>query len=64
VNGISDEVLIAIVLDRLRGFNGGAFQCEENSHAITYLEEGMLWLQRRTARRQSEGIEGTHQVNP
>ena len=64
VNGITDESLIAIVLDRLRGFNEGRFRCRENSLAITHLEEGLMWLQKRAVRRQNEGIEGTHKLTP
>jgi hypothetical protein len=64
INGITDEVLIAIVLDRLRGFNAGAFRCAENTRAIDHFEQGLNWLRERTARRQAEGIEGTHQVKP
>jgi hypothetical protein len=62
LNGISDEALIAIVIDRLEGFNTGPFRCRENSLAITNLEQALMWLQKRTAGRQRRGVEGTHQV--
>jgi hypothetical protein len=45
--GITDETLVAIVIDRLEGFNTGPFRCRENSLAITKLEEAMYWLRRR-----------------
>ena len=59
-NGVSDEALIAIVIDRLRGFQSGPFSCRENALALTKLEEAMHWLNHRTADRQIHGVEGTH----
>ena len=61
-NGISDEALLAVVIDRLEGFNSGPYRCRENSLAITHLEEAMHWLNHRTASRQRRGVEGTHAV--
>jgi hypothetical protein len=63
VNGITQEALLAIVLDRLRGFQGGKFACRENALAITKIEEGMPWLHSRTMSRMRKGIEGTHPMN-
>lgn len=62
VNGMSDEALIAIVIDRLQGFNEGAFRCRENSLAITKLEEALMWLQARTRDRVARGVEGRAQA--
>ena len=58
VNGISNEALLAIVIDRLRGFQSGKFACRENAVALTKLEEGMMWLQKRTRDREARGVEG------
>ena len=58
-NGITDEALIAVVIDRLRQFNAGELRCRENSLAITKLEEAMLWLLARSYRRVARGVEGT-----
>lgn len=57
-NGISNESLIAIVIDRLECFNDGPFRCRENSLAITALEEALHWMHHRTMKRQSLGLEG------
>ena len=57
-NGISDEALIAIVIDRLRGFQSGPFSCRENALALTKLEEAMMWLDHRTRDRMARGVEG------
>ena len=58
VNGCQNEDLIAIVIDRLQGFQSGDFNCRENAIAITKLEEAMLWLNKRTNDRISRGVEG------
>ncbi len=58
VNGITNEVLIAVVLDRLRGFQSGQFANRDNALAITYFEEGLGRLQRRTRDRIARGVEG------
>jgi hypothetical protein len=61
VNGITNEALLAIVLDRLRGFQESPFKCRENAVAITKLEEAMMWLHKRTLDRERRGVEGTNQ---
>ena len=62
VNGCHNEDLIAIVIDRLQGFQSGDYSCRENALALTKLEEAMHWLNHRTAARQARGVEGTHTV--
>lgn len=61
VNGITQEVLLAIVADRLRSFQAGSFACRENALALTKIEEAQHWLQQRTIARMRRGVEGTHQ---
>ena len=61
VNGITNEALLAIVIDRLRGFQTSRFSCRENALALTKLEEAMMWLHKRTLDRERRGVEGTHQ---
>lgn len=61
VNGCHNEDLIAVVIDRLQGFQKGDFACRENAIAITKLEEALMWLNKRTADRVRRGVEGTHQ---
>lgn len=62
VNGITQEVLLAIVSDRLRSFQAGPFACRENALALTKIEEAQHWLQQRTLARMRRGVEGTHTV--
>lgn len=61
VNGITEEALLAIVLDRLRGFQRGPLSCRENACAITKFEEGLHWLLARAIDRARRGVEGTLQ---
>ena len=62
VNGISNEALLAIVEDRLKGFQGGPYACRENAIALTKIQEAMHWLHHRTREREARGVEGTHSV--
>lgn len=61
-NGLTHEVLLAIVEDRLLGFQSGAFACRENAVALTKIQEAMMWLKKRTNDRLARGVEGTHTV--
>ena len=61
VNGVTHEVLLAIVADRLRSFQAGPYACRENALALTKLEEAQHWLHSRTRARMDRGVEGTHQ---
>jgi hypothetical protein len=61
VNGLTQEVLLAIVCDRLRSFQAGPFACRENALALTELEEAQHWLHSRTLARMRRGVEGTHE---
>ena len=58
VNGISNEALLAIVEDRLRGFQSGEYACRENEVALYKIQEAMMWLQKRTRDRVARGVEG------
>ena len=68
-NGAFVEDVITAVLKRLEFYQKGddystgppgKFFCRENALAIDRLEECLHWLQARTARRELEGMEGTH----
>lgn len=72
-NGLTNEALAAIIIDRLRGAqykrnpdgsydfaSRGEFACRENACSLTHFEEGLMWLQKRTRDRQAAGIEGKH----
>lgn len=61
VNGLTQEALLAIVEDRLIGFQSGQYACRENAVALTKIQEAMMWLQKRTRDRIARGVEGTHE---
>lgn len=58
VNGVTQEILLAIVIDRLRSFQNGPFSCRENAIALTKCEEALHWLHSRTLDRMRRGVEG------
>lgn len=60
-NGITNEALLAVILDRMRSWQEGEFKCRENAIAITHLEEALMWMQKRTRDRMARGVEGTYQ---
>ena len=60
VNGLTNEVLLEIVADRLRGFQDGEYRCKEKACVLTHIEEAQHWLQQRTIERMRRGVEGTH----
>jgi len=62
VNGVTHEALLAIVADRLRSFQKGAYSSKANACALTHIEEALHWLHSRTIERMRRGIEGTHAV--
>lgn len=62
INGLTHEVLLEIVADRLRSFQKGPYACKANACALTHIEEAQHWLQQRTLERMRRGVEGTHTV--
>lgn len=59
VNGVTQEVLLAIVIDRLRSFQAGPYACQENAEALRHAERSLWWLKARTFARVERGVEGT-----
>lgn len=62
-NGAFVETVLRAALQRIEYYNEGQFRCRENSLAATKVEEALLWLGARTARREAENVEGTHEGN-
>ena len=58
-NGLTIEVLIAVLCDRLQGFQNSPFACERNARALHHLNAAKLELNLRTLERLSAGKEGT-----
>lgn len=62
VNGCQNEDLLAIVVDRLEGFQSGTFSCRENAIALTHIQTALMWLNKRTSDRHNRGVEGKSEV--
>ena len=61
-NGLTHEVLLAILIDRLEGFQSGQYACQENADALGLLKSAQCLLKSRTEKRLARGVEGTHTV--
>lgn len=59
-NGVTEQVLLSIVADRLRSFQTGDFPCEENKNALLAVKEALNALKERERDRMSRGVEGKH----
>jgi serine/threonine protein phosphatase PrpC len=62
VNGITHEALLAILCDRMRGFQAGPYASADNAEALDHMMAAQTALQRRTLARMARGVEGTHTV--
>lgn len=57
-NGVTQEALLAVVIDRLRSFQNGPYPSADNADALNHCEAALAALQRRTRTRLSQGVEG------
>jgi hypothetical protein len=62
LNGITNETLLAVLIDRMKSFQAGPYSCRENAIALTHMEDAMHWLHHRTHNRVHRGVEGTSKV--
>ena len=62
INGIFNEDLLLMIIDRLENFQKSKFACNENEQALIKLEEAVMWLRKRTTEREVRGVAGTHVV--
>jgi hypothetical protein len=62
VNGVTHEALLAILCDRMRGFQSGPYASADNAEALACMEQAQAALLRRTRARMARGVEGTHTV--
>lgn len=60
INGLIDEVVLAILIDRARNFANGPLSTRENSIALTHLEEALMWKRRRVVDRKNRGVLNTY----
>lgn len=56
--GVTEAALIAILIDRVRGFQAGPYACRENALTLTKLEEALHWSRHRADERARRGVLG------
>lgn len=61
-NGIFTEHLLVIARDCLERFNTSKYSCRENAIAITKIDEALMWIEKRMAKRVERGVYGTEVV--
>jgi hypothetical protein len=49
-NGITDEALLAVIIERLKASQAGSAACAERQQALGKAEEAMFWMHRATLR--------------
>jgi hypothetical protein len=62
INGITNEALLAIIIDRLQGFMEGQFPSEQSAKALEHCQQALTQLNSRTKERQLRGVEGKHEA--
>jgi hypothetical protein len=60
-NGTTNEEVLEMLIDRMK-YLQAKFPCKENACCITHLEEGLMWLEKRTRDRMKRGVEGKNLV--
>lgn len=61
IHGVIDTDLLEIVRDRLKAFQNGKFACDENAHALSHIEEALLWMNKRVEDRIERNVLGTNE---
>ena len=56
--GMTEAAVLAILIDRLRGFQSGPYSCRENAIQLTKLEEVLHWTKARADERAKRGVLG------
>jgi hypothetical protein len=60
-DGTTNEEVLEMMIDRMK-YLQAKFPCKENACCITHLEEGLMWLEKRTRDREKRGVEGKNLV--
>lgn len=61
LDGVTDQDLLEIVRDRLRGFSTGDMPTRETALALTHVETALLWLSKRIEDRIERNVLGTYE---
>ena len=59
-HGVTDQDLLEIVRDRLKGFSSGDMPTRETACALTHIEEALMWLNKRIEDRIERNVLGTY----
>lgn len=62
VNGISNEALLAVIEDRLAGFQSGPYATVDGGLALSHIRAAIERLHKRTKERVARGVEGTSKL--
>lgn len=62
VNGLTHEVLFAILIDRFECFQDSQWECQENADTLVHLRRAVQSQLDRTKAREARGVEGTKAV--
>jgi hypothetical protein len=58
IPGATEAAIVAVLIDRLQGFQSGPYSCRENAIQLTKLEEVLHWTKARTDARAKRGVLG------
>lgn len=58
IAGVTEAALLAVLIDRLRGFQSGPYSSRENAISLTKLEEVLHWSKARADERAKRGVLG------
>lgn len=58
-DGTTNEEVLEMLIDRISALQA-KFPCKENACCITHLQEGLMWLEKRTSDRIKRNVEGKH----
>lgn len=58
--GVTEAAIVAVLIDRLRGFQAGPYACRENAIQLTKLEEVLHWTKARADARAKRGVLGQY----
>lgn len=57
-SGVTNEALLAVLIDRLEGFAMGPFPSSDTNMALEHCRQALVALKRRTSERIVRGVEG------
>lgn len=60
-DGTTNEEVLEVLIDRISALQA-KFPCKENACCITHLQEGLMWLEKRTRDRIKRQVEGKQLV--